>query len=256
MQTEPAALWQVVGGDAVEVAVDVTGQGHHARFLRGRVVDNEHWHAEVEGLFRIGKALPWIVGDLLNYGEAAYGEQAAQVYAVAEMLDYSFNTVQQWKSVSGRIPMSERTEDVPWSTWRLLAGKTPEERRAGLKASADGLTTGEIKELLSGDDKPEAERPPCPICGGETTATRCKSCAAGFSGVAWHFADTTPLERALRQPEVKALKNAAHQVEVLMDTLALLDIAQNLPPQYREDWPHIHTELIDALAPFKEVDDA
>lgn len=170
----------------------------------------EEWQAEVKGLFRIGKALPWIVGDLLNYGEAQYGEQYAQVLAVAETLDYSVSTVQQWKSVSGRVPMSERTEDVSWSCWRYLASKTPEERKAGLEAYADGATTDDVKALLEEPaEQEQPQRPPCPICGGETTATRCKACAADFSAVCWHLAETTPLEQARRLTEVKALVEAA-----------------------------------------------
>ena len=206
----PDESQEIILQDApLPMAESKVDKGPLGAVIKGDLTFDE-WQAEVEGLFRIGKALPWIVGDLLNYGEAAYGEQYAQALAVAEILDYSVSTIQQWKSVSGRIPMHERTEDVSWSCWRYLAGKTPEERKAGLKAYGDGLNTNEVRDLLeAGDEKEQPKRPPCPICGGETTGTRCKSCAAGYSAVAWHFADTTPLERAMRQPEVKALVEAA-----------------------------------------------
>lgn len=209
----------------------------------------DEWRAEIEGLFRIGKALPWIVGDLMNYGEAAYGEQWAQVLAVAEILDYSPSTIQQWKSVAGRIPMSERQEDVSWGCWRYLAGKTPAERAFGLEAYAGGMNTQEVKELLSGDEEPQVvKHPPCPVCGGETTGTRCKECAAGYAAVAWHYADTPPLERAKRQPEVVALVKAfRHLFEVAKDAIAFVP-----KTAVHVKWASIYDDR-NALEPFEEM---
>ena len=56
-------------------------------------------------------------------------------------------------------------------------------------------------------------------------------------------------------PEVKALAEKARAAEVMFDTCAILGITNCLPPQLREDWPHIHTELIAALAAVEAPDD-
>lgn len=216
---------------AQNLALDLIAQadkgvpGHHGKsemtalgaVFTGTLTWDE-WYGDICALFRLGKAIFWNAGDYLVIGEAEFGEQYAQAFAVAEALDYSVNTVQQWKSIAGRIPRHERTEDLPYSGWRYLASKTPAQRKAGKELLASGLTVSQMRETLEdGEQQSKTERPPCPICGGETTQSRCKSCSAGYSAVAWHFADTTPLERARRQPEVnaalEALEVAARQLE-------------------------------------------
>jgi hypothetical protein len=68
--------------------------------------------------------------------------------------------------------------------------------------------------------------------------------------------NTEALAFACKLPEVRALAEAAHRVEVMLDTLSLLGVSQQLPPQYRDDYPGIHIGLRDALVSLEPDDDA
>lgn len=178
-QDEPLPSLDVLGGGKVDVdALGATVTGD---------LSLKEWNSAVGGLMRFGKALPWIVGDLLNYGEAKWGEQYAQVYTVAQTLHLSPNTLNQYKSVAGRVPRSERVEDVSWSCWRMLAARTPEERQTGVEAYIEGRTTEEVKRELDGKPEPvEDELPPCPVCGAPNVLkTKCPSCGRTFLDVVW-----------------------------------------------------------------------
>ena len=50
--------------------------------------------------------------------------------------------------------------------------------------------------------------------------------------------------------QIEDLINIARQVDVLLDGLATLGIGSTLPPQYKEDWARIHTELQEILEEF------
>ena len=60
---------------------------------------------------------------------------------------------------------------------------------------------------------------------------------------------------ALIEPDVRALVDASKRAEIMMDGCALLGIGNWLYGQYREDWATIHTELQEALEPWKDPSD-
>ena len=58
------------------------------------------------------------LGDLLNYGEDAYGEMYTQVL---DETDYSYDTLRQAKYISKTFELSDRSENLPWSFYLKTA---------------------------------------------------------------------------------------------------------------------------------------
>ena len=58
------------------------------------------------------KMLPWIIGDLIVYGEQAFGEEYAQL---VEALGLAPGTLAQYAWVAKNIPPARRVESSPTS---------------------------------------------------------------------------------------------------------------------------------------------
>ncbi len=71
-------------------------------------------------------ALPFIIGDLLNWGEFRYGEKYAQ--AVQEKFNRKRDTLIGYCAVAGRIHISRRNENVTWGIHRIVAWLEPDEQ--------------------------------------------------------------------------------------------------------------------------------
>ncbi len=127
---------------------------------RGKIEPWE-WLAYCSGVRTVGAALPWIVGDLLNYGEAAYGEAVSQAYDLWE--DYAQGTLSNWQYVAGRIPKVRRRETVGWSLHYEVAKLEPDAQDYWLDKMENGMTRAELRLELSNGEAPE--RHPCPSCG-------------------------------------------------------------------------------------------
>lgn len=85
------------------------------------------------------------VGDWLNYGERSYGETYAQAL---EETDYSYQGLADAKYVSGRIEISRRRENIPFSIHREVASLPPEQQdRLLQEAERDGLTVREVRRV-------------------------------------------------------------------------------------------------------------
>lgn len=132
------------------------------------------------------EALRWAVGDALNYGERAYGEDYAQWM---NELGCSYHTLQQYRRVAARIPYAERVQGVKWTAYQITAHLEPETRTALVDAYTAGVigTTGELRdEVRALSAGPDCELlPPCPACGGKLTSRRCKDCGLDFAATAW-----------------------------------------------------------------------
>ena len=127
---------------------------------RGRI-DEWEWLAYCSGVRTVGAALPWIVGDLLNYGEAAYGEQVSQAYDLWE--EYAQGTLSNWQYVAGRIPKVRRRERVGWSLHYEVAKLDPDEQELWLVQLENGMTRAQLRAALSQAEPPKKHA--CPSCG-------------------------------------------------------------------------------------------
>ncbi len=99
----------------------------------------EDWQATWNHLKVIDKATPWIIGDLLIYGEDAYGEQVSQELEASEEDEHSRFTpgsIKQYRYVSRQWPWSSRL-NLPWSYHQTVASLPMEQRLALLQHCMD-----------------------------------------------------------------------------------------------------------------------
>jgi len=89
-------------------------------------VDYELWHAYGQGLRRVESAIQWVIGDWLNYGERAYGEEYSQALALWPEREYG--TLRDYKWVAARFELSERSDNLSWVHHRIVAALEPPER--------------------------------------------------------------------------------------------------------------------------------
>jgi hypothetical protein len=79
-------------------------------------------------------AQPWLVGDWLAYGEANFGEKAAQAI---DATGWQLDTVKQAARVAEKVPPSRRDPDLSWTHHRCVVDLAPAEQKAALKEAKD-----------------------------------------------------------------------------------------------------------------------
>lgn len=116
---------------------------------RGLVVHGapsiDEWLRRVGELRDAQDALLWCLGDMLNYGEARYGEKYAQV---AEETGYDPDYLRNVAYVARQFDLSLRSDKLRWSHHRALAAQwiKPEDRaRIIAEAEQKRLTVDEIR---------------------------------------------------------------------------------------------------------------
>jgi hypothetical protein len=95
----------------------------------------------------LGTAVYWWLGDLLNAGEAIFGEEYAQVEAV---LQRHPSTLNRWRWVCKKIPPSNRRPPpLSFRHHQLVAALPPAEQARWLdRAEAERLSAHELEALL------------------------------------------------------------------------------------------------------------
>lgn len=103
------------------------------------------------GLFgRVKRSTSWWLGDLLNFGEAAYGEKYAQAEQATGL---SPSTLMNYSYVCRQVPKQRRVENVSFACHNEVAPLPPNEQKHWLKvASSEGLTQRELRERIKGMD--------------------------------------------------------------------------------------------------------
>ena len=117
----------------------------------------EEWDTLMQHLLSMEQSVQWWLGDMLLYGEAAYGEKYAQA---ATLSGRSINTLANWVYISKAFPQNRRRESVRWSCYRELAPIRDEQEQDGwLDAVEDGgWTREELRFALR--ENPTADSPP------------------------------------------------------------------------------------------------
>jgi len=82
--------------------------------------------------FMVANAEMWL-GDLLNYGEAAYGEKYSQAIDATGL---SYSTLANVASVAKRVPISRRREDLTFGHHEAVAKLEPQQQVDWLEHAA------------------------------------------------------------------------------------------------------------------------
>ena len=111
------------------------------------VLPFEDWLVWAHQTIFVGKMLPWVIGDTLNYGEDMYGEDYAQAI---DSLGLAPQTLANYKSICRRIPRDvRRVHTLPITTHDLVAPLPIEEQKAWLlEAETKGFTRDELRQAL------------------------------------------------------------------------------------------------------------
>lgn len=118
----------------------------------------EQYIAEFSKMRQIQTAMQWYLGDLVNYGEPAYGEKYAQAIESGYDPDYLRNL----SYIAQRFPMARRNAQCTWSQHALVASMPNEDADRWLALSAArGLTRAALKALI------DPEGAPKPLISGE-----------------------------------------------------------------------------------------
>lgn len=103
----------------------------------------DDWAGPLQFALWCQRASPWWIGDMLNAGDAHYGEMFSQVcegIVSAEML-------QRYESVARRVPAENRRDDLSWSAHAAVARLPHDLQRKMLaKADANGWNSTQLQK--------------------------------------------------------------------------------------------------------------
>lgn len=100
----------------------------------------------------------WVLGDLASKVETAYGEGKLQEYA--DDIGVEYPTLKDYRRVAVAYEKGERSTDLPWSVYRILAGQDDRAelvQDTALTASAARALVRARKELSATPDVPPIE---------------------------------------------------------------------------------------------------
>jgi hypothetical protein len=99
----------------------------------------EAWATMLAQAEHAHRCLGWWLGDLLNYGEAAYGERYAQAVQTTGL---AVQTLTNYKSVAKAIPPEKRIEGLSWTAHRIAAFLPPSQKSAVLEWAKEETAGG------------------------------------------------------------------------------------------------------------------
>ncbi len=102
----------------------------------------DDWAGPLQFALWCQRASPWWIGDLLNAGEAGFGEAFSQVcdgFVSADQL-------QRYESVARRVPPNNRHPNLSWSSHAVVARLDVEQQSEMLRrAEENGWTSEELR---------------------------------------------------------------------------------------------------------------
>lgn len=104
------------------------------------------------------RVLPWVLGDLLNYGDVHFHEDYVQF---VEITNKAEGTLRKYAWVASRIPYELRDESIPFYVYEMLAKQDPKEIPGLLKWYVENGRDAELlKEKIEGRIISPDEMPP------------------------------------------------------------------------------------------------
>lgn len=103
----------------------------------------DDWMGPLKFAIWCQRASPWWIGDMLNAGDAHFGEafsQACEGYVSADML-------QRYESVARRVPPENRNANLSWSSHASVARlKSPGQRKLLAQAERNGWNSEDLRK--------------------------------------------------------------------------------------------------------------
>jgi len=105
----------------------------------------EDWAGPMQFALWCQRASPWWIGDLLNWGDAHFGEAFSQVCEGS----VSGDQLQRYESVARRVPPKNRCPDLSWSAHAAVARLSDEDQRVMLRRAAKhGWTSDQLRKQV------------------------------------------------------------------------------------------------------------
>ncbi len=102
----------------------------------------EDWAGPLQFALWCQRASPWWIGDLLNAGDAGFGESFSQVCEGS----ISGDQLQRYESVARRVSPHNRHPNLSWSAHAVVARLTSDQQREMLRsAEKNGWTSEELR---------------------------------------------------------------------------------------------------------------
>ncbi|MDP6553446.1 MAG: hypothetical protein QGF59_19320 [Pirellulaceae bacterium] len=102
----------------------------------------EDWAGPLQFALWCQRASPWWIGDLLNCGDAHFGEAFSQVCEGS----VSGDQLQRYESVARRVPPQNRHPDLSWSAHAAVARLSDKDQREMLRrATKLGWTSEQLR---------------------------------------------------------------------------------------------------------------
>ena len=90
------------------------------------------------------QSTPWLIAEWLAYGEANYGERAAQ--AASDATGFKLDTIKQYEWVAGKVAPEQRDPDLSFAHHRIVAAlRAPSQRRMLALAKENGWSTKKLQ---------------------------------------------------------------------------------------------------------------
>jgi hypothetical protein len=105
----------------------------------------EQWAGPLQFALWCQRASPWWIGDLLNAGDAGFGEAFSQVCEGCVSADQ----LQRYESVARRVPPENRRPNLSWSAHAVVARLPHDQQRSMLRlAEENGWSSEELRRQV------------------------------------------------------------------------------------------------------------
>lgn len=105
----------------------------------------EDWAGPMQFALWCQRASPWWIGDLLNWGDAHFGEAFSQVCEGS----VSGDQLQRYESVARRVPPKNRFPELSWSAHAAVARLADQDQRELLRRAAkQGWTSDQLRKQV------------------------------------------------------------------------------------------------------------
>lgn len=189
-----------------------TAELHEMGLVFPKEMEYAEWQEIGQHLQLMSKAMPWWVGDWLNFGEAKYGETYTQAIALT---GEKYQTLLNWKSVAKRVPLDVRHPCLSWSAHAEVASLPSEQQAEWLdRVEANSWTREELRKAMRQLPAPEIESSSLPL--------------AGESDEEIPFTDDSPEEESPIEKAWMLVFNATKEKEVATIKSMLLQVLNYL----------------------------